>query len=76
MMTPEMKAYCSKICKERGITKKSITKETLGEIMSEALRRMDKAILGYNGYCNTPQAQQTMARLIYGEIIFRQGVAS
>jgi len=44
MVTKEMQAYMTEIVKERGITQETFTKEVCGDVMKEAVRRMDRAI--------------------------------
>ncbi len=42
--TKELIAYAAKIVKERGITEATMTKEVMGEVLKECIRRMDRAV--------------------------------
>ena len=61
-MTPELLNYAKKIVAERGIAQADMTKEIMGEVLKEAVRRMDAAVTRYMG---NKQAQVAMAEAIF-----------
>ena len=62
IITPELIKYAKAIVAERGIAQTDMTKEIMGDILKEALRRMDKAI---TRYVESKTAQGAMAMACY-----------
>lgn len=61
-MTPELINYAKKIVAELGIAQADMTKEIMGEVLKEAVRRMDAAVTRYMG---NKQARVAMAEAIF-----------
>ena len=64
-MTPELINYAKQIVAERAIPQANMTKEIMGDILKEAIKRMDKAM---TRYLESPSAQGCLAQGIYYNI--------
>jgi ubiquinone biosynthesis protein COQ9 len=64
-MTPELINYARSIALERGIKKENITPELMGEVLQEALKRMDKAV---SRFLASEAAQAAFAKAVYYDL--------
>jgi hypothetical protein len=64
-MTPELLNYAKKIVAERGIAKADMTKELMGDVLKEAICRMDRAM---TRYMESAEAQGCMALNVYHNV--------
>jgi hypothetical protein len=62
LITPELANYAKKIVAERGIAQADMTKEIMGEVLREAMRRMDRAT---TRFLEDKQAKTALAEAIY-----------
>ena len=69
-LTPELIAYAKAIVKERGIKQADMTEEIMGDVLKEAVRKMDEAIDKFNAqYCGQESRNCFWASLYYGRPI-------
>jgi hypothetical protein len=64
-MTPELINYARTIALERGIKKEDMSPELMGDILQEALRRMDKAV---SRFLASEAAQAAFAKAVYYDL--------
>jgi ubiquinone biosynthesis protein COQ9 len=64
-MTPELVNYARSIVLERGIKKENMTPELMGEVLQEALKRMDKAV---SRFLASEAAQAAFAKAVYYDL--------
>ena len=64
-ITPELLNYAKKIVAERGITQAVMTKEIMGDVLKEAIRRMDRTM---TRYLESTEAQSCLAQGVFYDI--------
>jgi ubiquinone biosynthesis protein COQ9 len=64
-MTLELVNYARSIALERGIKKEDMTPELMGEVLQEALKRMDKAT---SRFLASEAAQAAFAKAVYYDL--------
>jgi len=71
-VTPELQAYMTEIVKERGITQEEFTAKVCGEVMQEAVRRMDATTTRAR---ESERFYHNFSSIVYLEIIARAAAA-
>ena len=62
MIPADLANYAKSIVRERGISQAEMTKEIMGDILKEAMRRIDRAV---TRYIESPDAQSAFKMSIY-----------